>query len=390
MNPSSSSERHVIASYCATFLKPEMLHIYRQITGLNRVRPIVITQKQENASRFPFESVYKVGKPATHLLRRFWFRQLLQQPWQISRLELDSIRGILDKSAARLLHIYFGHIAVHLVPLIKAWPRPTVVSFHGADVLVELDKPAYRRATQEMLAAVRGVFVRSESLKQALLGLTNDQAKIEIVRTGIPLHEFPFRPRPIPTDGRWQVIQAGRLIEKKGMATSLRAFAEFAKAFPNSRLTLAGDGPLLFELEDLAGQLNIADKVVFAGFLPQNQLRDLYYRAHIFVHPSQLGSDGNQEGVPNSMLEAMASGLPVFATNHGGIPEAIEHGRTGILVHERDHGALGRELIQAAQNPDRLMQLARAGSDSVAQNFEQQAQINKLEDLYLKLIRDAQ
>lgn len=366
-----------------------MLHIYRQITGLQRVRPIVITQKHENESRFPFESVYKVGKPATHLLRRFWFRQLLQQPWQISRLELDSIRGILDKAGAQLLHIYFGHIAVHLLPLIKAWPHPTVVSFHGADVLVELDKPAYRRATEEMLSAVRGVFVRSESLRQALLGLTDDKDKISIVRTGIPLHEFPFRRRPIPNDGRWQLVQAGRLVEKKGLATSLRAFAEFARVFPNSRLTLAGEGPLLFELEDLAGQLNIADKVVFAGFLPQDRLRDLYYNAHIFIHPSQLGSDGNQEGVPNSMLEAMASGLPTFATNHGGIPEAIDDAKSGVLVHERDHAALGRVLIEAARNPDRLSQLALAGSESVAQRFEQQVQIQHLEDLYLRVIRDS-
>ena len=89
------------------------------------------------------------------------------------------------------------------------------------------------------------------------------------------------------------------------------------------------------------------------------------------------------------MLEAMASGLPIFATNHGGIPEAVEHGRTGILVHERDHAALARELIQLAQQPDRLSQLARAGSESVAQNFEQQVRINNLEDLYLKLIRES-
>lgn len=365
-----------------------MLHIYRQITGLQRVRPIVITQKRENASRFPFESVYRIGRPATHFLRRFVFRQLLQQPWQISRLELDSIRGILDKSGARLLHIYFGHIAVHLLPLIRAWPHPTVVSFHGADVLVELDKPAYRRATQDMLSAVSGVFVRSDSLRNALLGLTDDKNKIDIVQTGIPLHEFPFRPRSFPNDGRWQIVQAGRLIEKKGMATSLRAFAEFAKVFPNSRLTLAGEGPLLMELEHVAEQLHITDKVVFPGFLPQDQLRELYYGAHIFVHPSQLGSDGNQEGVPNSMLEAMASGLPVFATNHGGIPEAIEHGRTGILVAERDQAALARELISAAQDPNRLSQIARAGSESVGRQFEQGAQIHNLEDLYLELIRE--
>jgi hypothetical protein len=77
--------RPVIACYCATFLKPEMLHIYRQITGLKRCAPVVIAQKRENAERYPFEAVRIVPKPPMHFLRRFWFRQLRDQPWQISR-----------------------------------------------------------------------------------------------------------------------------------------------------------------------------------------------------------------------------------------------------------------------------------------------------------------
>ena len=363
-----------------------MLHIYRQISALRRVRPVVITQKRENAERFPFEPVYRIPKPATHFLRRFWFRQLLKQPWQISRIELDALRGILEKTGARLLHIYFGHIAVHLMPLIKAWPNPTVVSFHGADVLVELDKPAYRRATQEMLQSVRRIFVRSESLRRALLDLTDDADKIAIMRAGIPLDEFPFRPRGAPENGEWRLLQAGRLIEKKGFATSLRAFAEFAKVFPRAQFVVAGEGPLLSELQHLARTLEIKDNVSFPGFVAQEQLRELLYQSHIFVHPSQLGIDGNQEGVPNSMLEAMATGLPVFATNHGGIPEAVSNTLTGVLVSEQDHAALGRELIQAAQQPERLLELGRAGSDSVARKFNQRAQSQRLEELYLETI----
>jgi colanic acid/amylovoran biosynthesis glycosyltransferase len=108
-----SQSRPVIASFCATFLKPEMLHIYRQITGLKRVRPVVIAQKREHTDLFPFEPVHLVGKPATHFLRRFWFRQLLDEPWQISRLELESLLRVLTRTEAGLLHIYFGHIAVH-------------------------------------------------------------------------------------------------------------------------------------------------------------------------------------------------------------------------------------------------------------------------------------
>jgi glycosyltransferase involved in cell wall biosynthesis len=362
-----------------------MLHIYRQITSLRRVRPIVITQKRENADRFAFEPVYQIHKPATHFLRRFWFRQLLQQPWQISRMELDELISILDKTSAKLLHIYFGHIAVHLLPLIRTWPHPTVVSFHGADAMVELDQPAYRRATEEMLGRVRRVFVRSESLRRELIRLTDDE-KIATVRTGIPLAEFPFRPRNAPADGAWQLLQAGRLIEKKGYGTALRAFAEFARIFPAARFVIAGDGPLLRELQELARQLQIQDKASFAGFLPQEQLRQLFDQSHIFVHPSQRGADGNQEGVPNSMLEAMASGLPVFATDHGGIPEAVQDGLTGVLVAERDHAALAWRLIEAAQQPERLSRMATAARESVARNFDQRTQTENLENLYLDTI----
>jgi colanic acid/amylovoran biosynthesis glycosyltransferase len=152
---------------------------------------------------------------------------------------------------------------------------------------------------------------------------------------------------------------------------------------------LAGEGPLLEQLENLGRELHIADKVTFPGFVTQEKLRELFYASHIFLHPSQMGSDGNQEGVPNAMLEAMATGLPAFATRHGGIPEAIENGVDGILVAERDHEALARELIQAAQQPDRLLGLGRAGSQSVAQKFDQRAQVQDLEQQYLDTIQMA-
>jgi colanic acid/amylovoran biosynthesis glycosyltransferase len=116
-------------------------------------------------------------------------------------------------------------------------------------------------------------------------------------------------------------------------------------------------------------------------------LRELYYSAHIFLHPSQTGADGNQEGVPNSMLEAMATGLPIVATQHGGIPEAIENGASGILVPERDHDALARALIDIAKDRQSLTRLARAGSESVRQKFDQRAQVRTLEDVYLRAMR---
>jgi glycosyltransferase involved in cell wall biosynthesis len=386
---SSPESRPIIACYCATFLKPEMFHIYRQITALKRCAPLVIAQKREQTERFPFDDVEVIPKPATHFLRRFWHRQLRDMPWQVSDAELRALVAVLQKRDARLLHIYFGQIAVHLLPLIRAWKKPSIVSFHGADVTVDMNKPAYREATREMLAAVKLVLVRSESLRRALMELGCDETKIALQRTGIPLEEFPFRERSFPSRSRgseWRLVQAGRLIEKKGLPVTLNAFAVFLDRYPNATLTIAGEGPLLDELQKLTRELNIEERVSFTGFVSQEQLREIYYRSHIFLHPSQTGRDGNQEGVPNSMLEAMASGLPVFATEHGGIPEAIENDVSGILVPEHDHEALSRALLSATQDLIFLSRIARSAAEVVRKNFDLCTQAQWLDDIYLQII----
>jgi glycosyltransferase involved in cell wall biosynthesis len=363
-----------------------MLHIYRQITALKRCLPVVIAQKREQTERFPFEHVQIVPKPAMHFLRRFWFRQVRDKPWQISHAELRRLLRILDTTNARVLHIYFGQIAVHLLPLIRTWNHPSLVSFHGADVTVDMNKPAYLNATRQMLQTVKLVLVRSESLRGALVDLGCDPKKIEIHRTGIPTQEFQFRERSFPRNGEWRLVQAGRLIEKKGLPVSIRAFASFLTRHPNAKLTIAGEGPSLEDLQNLTSQLKIERHVSFTGFISQQELREVYYRSHIFLHPSQTGHDGNQEGIPNSMLEAMASGLPAFATDHGGIPEAIENGVTGVLVPERDEKALAQALLDATRYAEFLSRIARAGAEKVRTNFDLRAQAQRLETIYLRLI----
>src|SRR5437867_9384219 len=100
-----------------------MLHIYRQITGLRRVQSIVLAQKRENPDKFPFDKIDIVAKPATHFLRRFWFRQVRNKPWQISSKELRALTDVLNREKAQLLHTFFGHIVVHLLPLIRSEER---------------------------------------------------------------------------------------------------------------------------------------------------------------------------------------------------------------------------------------------------------------------------
>jgi colanic acid/amylovoran biosynthesis glycosyltransferase len=252
-----------------------------------------------------------------------------------------------------------------------------------------MNKPAYRETTRQMLGAVTLVLVRSESLRRAVIHLGCTERKIEIQRTGIPLDEFPFRERNfVIAATEWRFVQAGRLIEKKGLPVTLRAFALFLRQHPTANLTIAGEGPLLGQLQNLARELNINGRVSFTGFMSQEQLREIYYSSHIFLHPSQMGHDGNQEGIPNSMLEAMASGLPVFATHHGGIPEAIQNGVSGVLVPEGDHEKLAVVLLDAAQDPGFLSRIALNGAETVRKNFDLRAQAQRLEEIYLRAVRD--
>jgi colanic acid/amylovoran biosynthesis glycosyltransferase len=380
--PHIDDSRPVVAHYCATFLRPEMLHVYRQICGIERFRSIVLARKREEEDRFPFRDVILVPKPFSHELQRFWSRNVRDEPLQITPSEIARITAALKKSNARLLHIYFGHIGVLLLPLIKVRPVPIVVSFHGADVMVQMNKPSFRLATETMLGAVDLVLVRSESLGERLIALGCNKGKIRIHRTGIPLDKLSFRQRHSPRDGRWRLIQACRLIEKKGLPVTLHAFARFCEDYPESRLTIAGNGPLLPNLKELASDLGLRERVEFPGFLSQEELRSAYYESHLFTHPSELGKDGNQEGVPNSMLEAMATGLPVLATKHGGIPEAVKSNVSGILVDEGDHKALAHAMLKLAGHEAKYEAMSEAARRAVANKFDLRAQVAVLESFY--------
>ncbi|MEP6936994.1 MAG: glycosyltransferase [Chthoniobacterales bacterium] len=376
----------VVASYCTTFLKPEMLHIYRQVTSLRNVTTFVMTKSLQDVDRFPFRDIEVIPQPHMNLLRHGWMKLVQRRPPVVYRGEYQMLSSLLERRGADLMHIYFGHTGVHLLPFVECWDKPCVVSFHGADVAMKPEIPNYPAKLRRLFKSVPLVLARSRSLADRLVQLGCASERLRINRAGVPLKDFPFVHRQLPRDGRWRLLQACRLIPKKGVATSLRAFAIFQKQYPHAEFVIAGKGPLQPELERLIAELRITDKVSFRGFLSQPELAELYASAQIFLHPSETPPDGNQEGVPNSILEAMATGLPVFATRHGGIPEAVEHGRTGMLVAEGDHAALAFALREAVDYPMTLREMGMRASESVAANFEQGEQIRQLESYYEEAI----
>src|SRR4051812_46252455 len=372
----------IVASYCTTFLKPEMLHIYRQVKSLQNYRTFVMTKALQNTDRFPFDDTELIPAPYMNPLRHGWMKFILRRPPIVYRGEYQMLASLLERRGADLMHIYFGHTGVHLLPFIERWNKPCVVSFHGADVALKQDIRDYAGKLQSLFDAVPLVFARSRSLIERLVTLGCPPEKLRLCRTGVPLSDFPYVNRTAPEDGKWRLLQACRLIPKKGVATTLCAFAIFQKEFPNAELCIAGKGPLQAHLEELAEELGIVRKVHFRGFLSQKELLDLYGSSHAFLHPSETPPDQNQEGIPNSILEAMATGLPVLATRHGGIPEAVDEGRSGWLVEERDFEALATAMKNLVRSPVAFREMGAFASESVAANFEQREQIRQLEAHY--------
>ena len=374
----------VVASYCTTFLKPEMLHIYRQITGLLRYENFVICKERQSEGLFPMPAngVELAPGVTSNFTRRFWLKYIKREPPIVYRGEYGVLSSLLERRNADLMHVYFGHTGVHLLPFIKRWPKPVVVSFHGMDVQTRAHDPSYEVKLRELLQAATLVLARSQSLLDRLHELGCPESKVRMNRTGIPLDQFPRVERELPPNGAWHLVQACRLIEKKGLDDSLHAFASFNKRHPESSFTIAGDGPLREPMEKLRDELGLHDKVTFAGFLGGTELCELYHQSHIFIHPSRMTADQNQEGVPNSMLEAMATGLPVIATLHGGIPEAVRDGSSGFLVAERDRNGLTDALFRATSDALMWNKLSASASKDVIRNFESRSQIDRLESAY--------
>jgi glycosyltransferase involved in cell wall biosynthesis len=176
-------------------------------------------------------------------------------------------------------------------------------------------------------------------------------------------------------------LAVGRFVEKKASHLTIQAFAKVHEAFPEARLRMIGDGPLLKDCRELAKNLGAAEAIEFLGTQPHAVVGSEMSRARCFVQHSVEAASGDCEGTPVGILEAGASGLPVISTRHSGIPEIVVEGETGFLVDEKDVEAMTQHMLQIAQSAALADRLGVAARKRIETHFSLEGTIAALWDV---------
>jgi colanic acid/amylovoran biosynthesis glycosyltransferase len=222
----------------------------------------------------------------------------------------------------------------------------------------------------------------SDHLMQRILDLGCDPKKVRVLHSGIQCRHLPFLQRHLPEQGPVRIATVARLVEMKGVEYAIRAVAKLIARGYQVEYHIAGDGPLRDHLQALAKQLCVADAVRFPGWQSHKQVLQLLDQAQILMAPSVTAANGETEGNPNIVKEAMALGLPVVSTAHAGIPELVDDGRSGLLVPERDAAALADKTSWLLDNPDRWPALTLSARSKVLAEFDADTLNQQLIALY--------
>jgi colanic acid/amylovoran biosynthesis glycosyltransferase len=202
---------------------------------------------------------------------------------------------------------------------------------------------------------------------------------------GIDPGRFPFALRERRQGSLLRVLTVGRLVEKKGVDLGLAAVATLAAQGVIVHYDIVGDGPLRASLEVAAGRLGLGGRVVFHGWQNQAAVARLMAGSDVLLAPSRTDSAGDQEGIPVTLMEAMASGLPVVSTRHSGIPELIDHGVSGWLAEEGDVAGLIEGLARLEGDPYLALRFGRAARERIAADYDVVRLNARLESMLMRL-----
>jgi colanic acid/amylovoran biosynthesis glycosyltransferase len=279
-----------------------------------------------------------------------------------------------------ILHAHFGPVGNSFRFARALWHAPFIVSFHGFDfsTIPRKQGPAVYR---KLFQTADAITVNSDYTRKRIEDLGCPASRIRKLPVGVDLAAFPFRPRRLQPGEVIRIVTVARLVEIKGHEYALKAIAQLKSRYPAIRYDIVGDGPLRPSLETLAAELGIAREVHFHGAQDTSVTARIMAEAHLSMLTSVTVS-GDQEGQGLALQEAQASGLPVVATNHGALPEGLLPGRSGLLVPERNPGALAGQIAHLIEGSERWPAMGEEGRRFVEENYDHRKLNSRLVEIY--------
>ncbi len=314
------------------------------------------------------------------------WRSLPAIAWQTLSRSPRRFERLLGERRPSLIHAHFGIDGVYALPLARRLGVPLVTTFHGFDATLStaalLSSPAWANYPlhRARLAREGALFLCVSSfIRDQVLAAGFPASRTHVHYTGVDC--AATRPRD-PGEETATILHVARLVEMKGTATLLHAFAALARADDAVSLVVVGDGPLRRPLHALAAALGLGEQVRFLGALPHAEVMAWMRRSAMLVLPSVRTATGRVEGLGMVLLEAAASGVPVIGSRVGGIPEGVLDGQTGFLVPARDAGALCAGMQDLLDNPATRHRMGVAARTFVEQRFDICRQTAALEGFY--------
>lgn len=275
------------------------------------------------------------------------------------------------------LHVHFAHIPTDIAMYASA------LSDIGFSVTAHANDLFERGwLLPEKVSRSRFFGTISEFNRRFLGDMGADVSRIEVIRCGVDSTQFSARQGHKMSDPV-KLGLVGRLVEKKGVDVALTAVSGLRKLGRDVKLYIAGSGPLTADLKGLAFDLGLDEHaVIFLGPIPHKDVAEFVKSLDIFVLPCKQDSQGDMDGIPVVLMEAMLSGVPVISGHVSGIPELIIDGQTGLLVQPSDSEGLIQAICHLLDDEDYKETLLLAGERRVKEAFSLQDNVNKLNELF--------
>jgi colanic acid/amylovoran biosynthesis glycosyltransferase len=359
--------------------------VQNQMATLRRWRPIVVCHHLRPQTDFSFEE----GATVTSLLPPALAR-VDTLAYRIARVTLpQASKALADyvlSENACLLHYHFLTDARFFLGLKRKTKLPAVVSCYGYDVSSFPSKwrglgKRYLQATFDQMECFLAM---SEDMRDDLLALGCPESRIRVHYHGSDTRRFRFQRRVYDPQGPLTILCCARLERRKGQDLVLQALRQVEKSGRDDfRVVIVGEGVMRSELERLIADYGWEDRVAMTGHISHTSqtLVGHFWAADIFAQPS-VSVDRLKEGIPGTIVEAMAAGLPIVASTHAGIPAVIENHRHGLLVRERDQDGLAEALEALLADPRLRERLGRAAAERAQRELDIVVRTVELERIY--------